>query len=73
MKKSQEDIILEHLQQNGSITSWEAITRYRITRISAHIHTLRGRGHDITTEWKTNNGKNFGIYSLAQKGQMSFL
>lgn len=33
--------VLEHLQQNGSITSWEAIKKYGATRLSAIIYNLR--------------------------------
>ena len=33
--------IYRHLQDKGSITTWEAIQQYGITRLSAHIHTLR--------------------------------
>lgn len=33
--------MLEHLQENGSITSWEAIELYGATRLSAIIFNLR--------------------------------
>lgn len=33
--------VLEHLQSNGSITSWEAINLYGATRLSAIIYNLR--------------------------------
>lgn len=33
--------VLEHLQKNGSITSWEAIQNYKATRLSAIIYNLR--------------------------------
>lgn len=33
--------VLEHLQKHGSITSWEAITEYGATRLSAIIYNLR--------------------------------
>ena len=35
--------VLEHLQTKGSITSWEAITEYRATRLSAIIFNLKHR------------------------------
>lgn len=35
------DKVLEHLQKNGSITSWEAIELYGATRLSAIIFNLR--------------------------------
>ena len=33
--------IMLHLQENGSITSWEAIKEYGATRLSAIIYQLR--------------------------------
>lgn len=39
--------VLTHLKDKGSITSWEAITLYRATRLSAIIFNLRRRGHNI--------------------------
>ena len=40
-KQSQMEIVLKHLNEFKTITSWEAIEKYRITRLSAIIHTLR--------------------------------
>lgn len=34
-------LILEHLQKNKTITSWEAIEKYEVTRLSAVIYNLR--------------------------------
>ena len=31
--KSQKQLVLEHLQQETGITSWEAIQRFRATRL----------------------------------------
>ena len=39
MNKSEK--VLEHLQKNGTITSWEAIDNYGATRLSAIIYNLR--------------------------------
>ena len=46
-KPTQKEVILKHLQQNGRITSWEAIEKYRITRLASIICTLRKAGHWI--------------------------
>lgn len=43
-------IILKHLQDNGSITSWEAITEYGCTRLSHYIYSLRKEGYAILGE-----------------------
>ena len=44
------EIILEHLQENGSITSIEAIEKYHCTRLSHYIYLLRKDGHTILSE-----------------------
>jgi hypothetical protein len=44
--------ILNHLQEFGNITSWEAIKEYGCTRLSAVIWNLRHKYNlDITDEW----------------------
>lgn len=40
-------IILEHLQKHGSITTWEAIQKYGCTRLSEYIRQLRADGYAI--------------------------
>ena len=43
--------VLQHLQEYGSITSWEAIKEYGATRLSAIIYNLRHRYNlDIVSE-----------------------
>lgn len=46
---SQANIIINHMNRKGSITSLEAFDRYGITRLAARIHDLRARGIDIRT------------------------
>lgn len=53
---TQEERVLRHLKDFESITSWEAIMEYGITRISARIFTLRQKGYNIKSE--TINAKN---------------
>ena len=51
MALSQEKMVLKHLQEHGSITSWEAIQFYGATRLSAIIFNLRhNEGFDIVTD-----------------------
>jgi hypothetical protein len=68
MALSQEKKVLKHLQEHGSITSWEAIHRYKVTRLSSVIHILRHkRGCNIVTYQETSKrGKPFGRYELIQ-------
>lgn len=49
-KKTQTGEILKHLKKYGSITSWEAISYYGATRLSAIIYMLRNFGHNIETD-----------------------
>lgn len=45
---TQNDMILNHLREHGSITSKEAIDAYGITRLSGRIFELRKRGNIIS-------------------------
>ena len=44
------EIILDHLQKYGSITSLVAIELYHCTRLSHYIYLLRKEGYEITSE-----------------------
>lgn len=44
--------IQNHLEEKGTITSWEAIELYGATRLSAIIFNLRQRGMNIVTREK---------------------
>lgn len=39
-------LVLEHLKEYGSITSWEAIEKYGATRLSAIIYNIR-KNHNV--------------------------
>ena len=77
MPKSQLNQIKEHLQWYDTITSWEAIQKYHITRLSAIIHTLRHEGGmNISSSNKlAENGKNYAEYKLVREeaGQFNLL
>ena len=49
--------VLNHLQKNGNITSWEAIQLYRATRLSAIIFNLREL-YNIDSVWEENTNEN---------------
>lgn len=66
---TQTEIILNHLQKYNTITSWEAIGRYGITRISARIWDLRKAGWEISVKSKVirnsfGNKVNVAEYTL---------
>ena len=51
------DQVEKHLKKYGHITSWQAIQKYRVTRLSAVIYELR-KTHTITTQHcKNKTGK----------------
>lgn len=53
-----EQLVLNHLQKYGSITTWEAYKYYRNTRLSAYILILRKKGYEIKTEYVTRTNRN---------------
>jgi hypothetical protein len=63
---TQQQMVLDHLKQNGSITSWEAITDYHATRLSGIIFNLRKLGYPITSTMETNGDKHYARYTLQE-------
>ena len=47
---TQEDKVLQYMQDFGSITTWDAFTDLGITRLSAKIFNLRAKLIDIDDE-----------------------
>lgn len=67
---TQRQQVLRHLQENGSITSWEAIMKFHATRLSGIIYSLRKGGYPIVSTMESSNGKHYTRYSLQQdKGE----
>lgn len=60
--KTQNLQVLSHLKRYGSITSMEAIMKYKVTRLSACIFTLREDGYSIDSEWESNEGNRWVRY-----------
>jgi len=54
--------VLKHLEEHGSITSWDAIQLYSATRLSGIIFTLKEQGYVIETTGGA--GRNFATYHL---------
>lgn len=54
MRTTHTDRIEQYIKEHGSITSWEAIKEFGITRLSAVIYNLRyERNLDIETRYET--------------------
>lgn len=69
--KRQENLVLAHLEEHGSITPYEAIERYHITRLAAVIFRLK-KNHDIRTiiiRGYDENGDNYqyAMYELKKE------
>ena len=68
-EKCARDEIIRHLRKHKSITSYEAIKKYGVTRLSGVIYVLRERGFVIETEIKCGKNRyghisNYAIYHL---------
>lgn len=62
---SQNDQILRHLRNSGSITTLIAFRRYGVTRLAQRIQEIE-RNHLINRCWVSRNGKRYVAYSLVE-------
>ena len=67
---SQENLILNHLQQGKTITPLESLQLYGCFRLGARIMELKQQGHNIVNEWETNGKKRYAKYKLIPKGDL---
>lgn len=67
MENTQVNEVLHHLETNGSITSWQAITLYKITRLAEYVRQLREEGFEIESNWEHGNGKRWVRYELQKQ------
>lgn len=49
---TQNERIIRHLKDYGSITSFEALNEYGIMRLASRICDLKAKGYDIRSELK---------------------
>lgn len=63
---TQYDRILQHLKIKNKITSWESITEYGVTRLSAVIYMLRQDGYNITSEFKSAKNRYGDVVSFVE-------
>lgn len=67
---TQKSIVLEHLMMHGSISSIEAIEKYKITRLADVIYRLKKKGYGINSadipfvNALTGNPGTFAKYTL---------
>ena len=63
--KTQTELIIKHLKSHKrGITSWKAITKYHVTRLSAVIYILRGEGICVADEWIQNGKSSYKRYFI---------
>ena len=58
MRTTKTNQVKEHLENYGTITSWQAIQQYGATRLSDIIFRLRKQGYDIETKDETTKDRN---------------
>lgn len=66
---TQKEMVREYLEKHGSITSWQAITEMHITRLSAHIHSLKHKDGlkidaELITEHKDGRAVRYTKYTM---------
>ena len=67
--ETQNKQILFHLEKYGQITSIEAITKYRITRLAEIIRRLKVKGNAITSTLQfdeNNKSRHWSKYQLTK-------
>lgn len=64
-KVSQNNKILEYMENYGSITSREAMMRLNVMRLASRICDLKKKGYPIVTDMETSaSGARYARYSL---------
>lgn len=56
-KPTQEQLVLNHLQNIGGLTAFEAYDIYGITQLGARIWALRQNGNNILKIWHSKETK----------------
>ena len=64
---TQEQVILQYLQEGNSLTPLEALDKFRCFRLASRISFLKQCGHNIQVEIVSNNGKRFAKYWIPRK------
>lgn len=59
-------LVLNHLQEKGKITSWDAIKLYHATRLSGIIFILKQKGHTIMTEMVQEDKSRYAVYHYSK-------
>lgn len=57
MKITQRQKIVVYMQENGSITSWEAYRELGITQFAARVKELKEEGYKFETKWEKEKNR----------------
>ena len=66
MKVTKSNQVKEHLENYGTITSWQAIQQYGATRLADIIFRLRKQGYDIETKTEVTKDRNNNVCQYAK-------
>ena len=69
---TQNEMLLDYLNKNGSITTYESFTELFITRLSARIYELKKKGYNFEEEWvikKNRYGKTCSFKKYILRGE----
>lgn len=58
------DKVYAHLKKGKTLTSWEAITKYQVTRLAAVIFELKLKGYDIKTIMVESDNCRYAKYKM---------
>ena len=58
------DKVMYHINQYGSITPLEALTRYGIMRLASRVNDLRNEGFRIVSDMKVHDGRRYASYRM---------
>lgn len=63
---SQKEVVLKHLKRR-SLTSWDAIMHYGVTRLADVVFKLKSDGYQINTRIEHGEGKRWAKYTLVRE------
>lgn len=67
---SQSDEIIDYLKSGQSLTSLDALYKFRVMRLAARIEQLRKQGYQIETEIVKSDGKKWAKYYIPKPKQI---
>jgi len=67
-RKTQTDMIYEHLVKHGTLTNVEAAAMFKARSLTKRIHEIKQRGAEVRSEWRRDSmGQRYVRYWLVKK------